>query len=186
MPAVVYRITCTANGRCYIGPSTSYAGRRRGHLYSLRHGKHHSPHLQRTFNKHGEATLVWDILWTGPASEMLGAETAAIEHHRPAFNSAVQPGATRLGAKHSEESKAKMSAVQRAAGPRHTPASRAAIGRASAGNAYSAGRQNARKVTPEIRAEIWRLVGEGLGSYRVGKRVGLSKQTIINVRKGRH
>lgn len=46
--------------------------------------------------------------------------------------------------------------------------------------------QHARKVTPEIWSAIERLVTEGLGSYRIAKRLGLSKKTIINVRHGRY
>ena len=55
---VIYAITCIANGRVYIGSTTRGVKQRYSeHLHYLRKGSHHSLHLQRCFNKHGEKAL---------------------------------------------------------------------------------------------------------------------------------
>lgn len=59
----VYRITCEANGRVYIG-STVRSPRQRWleHLHYLRKGTHHSRHLQHVFNKYGEHGLRFEVI----------------------------------------------------------------------------------------------------------------------------
>lgn len=60
---VIYSITCKANGKIYIG-STIRSPRQRfhEHLHHLRRMKHHSRHLQHCFSKHGEDSLVFEIV----------------------------------------------------------------------------------------------------------------------------
>lgn len=59
----IYRITCLNNGRVYIG-STIRSPRQRWleHLHYLRAGTHHSRHLQKVFNKHGEPSLSFEVV----------------------------------------------------------------------------------------------------------------------------
>lgn len=179
---LIYRITCKTNGRCYVGSTTNLALRKRQHLHLLRAGRHHSLHLQRAFEKYGEVSIAWDVI-EDVSGDLLAAEARAIRALKPAFNSGdAHP--TRLGARQSAACKSKVSAAN--TGRRHTPEARVAISASLRGNRRAAGNANARKVTPEIRAEIHRLAGDGLGSYRIAKVVGLSKKTIINVRHGRH
>lgn len=60
---VVYRITCGANGRVYIGSTVRKANQRwLEHLHYLRNGTHHSRHMQNVFNKHGEESLIFDVV----------------------------------------------------------------------------------------------------------------------------
>lgn len=180
---VIYRITCTANGRCYVGSTAQPAQRKRQHFHLLRAGRHHSRHLQRAYAKHGESALAWEII-EEVAGDLLAAEARLIASLRPRFNSGhTHP--TRLGARHSEASKARMSEAQRARGARHTDASRAEIGAASVGNRYAAGNANARKVTPEVRGRIDDLRGQGMGCRRIARATGLNKTTILNVFNGR-
>lgn len=180
---VVYRIRCAANGRCYIGSSVNMAARRLHHLWLLRRGAHHSRHLQRAYDKHGEAALVWEVIASVPVALLIEAETAAIQLERPAFNG-DQPMATRLGAKQSASAKAKVSAANK--GRKRSPEFRAELAARMLGNRRADGNQNARKVTPEIRVRINQLRADGLGCRRIAKAVSLSKKTVLNVWKGRH
>lgn len=58
----VYAIENAMNGKRYIGSATNLAARRAWHMNALRHGKHHSKHLQRAFNSHGEAAFKFRVL----------------------------------------------------------------------------------------------------------------------------
>jgi group I intron endonuclease len=48
---VVYRIIVA--GRSYVGSSKNFEQRKKEHLRDLRNNKHHSPFLQRQYNKYG-------------------------------------------------------------------------------------------------------------------------------------
>ena len=183
---VVYTITLIADGRAYVGStSVGFARRMSSHLHMLRKGTHHSIYMQRCFTKYGESAFAFEIIESEiPIADLIQAETYAIVRLRPVFNG-DHPRATRLGYTHRPESLEKMSSAQKGIS-RHTPASRAAIGAASRGNTYAVGNKNRLKVTPAIKARIDELVASGLGSYRIAHIVGLSKKTIINVRKERH
>ena len=50
--SVIYTIVCTANGRLYVGSALSFGVRKRIHLSDLNHGRHHSRHLQRAWDKY--------------------------------------------------------------------------------------------------------------------------------------
>lgn len=58
----IYKITCTANGKIYIGSSADLHDRRRKHFNMLRQNKHHSPYLQRAWNKYGEQCFTFEVL----------------------------------------------------------------------------------------------------------------------------
>jgi group I intron endonuclease len=51
--------------RIYIGSTVDMVNRWWTHLYYLRNGDHHSPKLQRHYNKYGEDDLVFEIIETG-------------------------------------------------------------------------------------------------------------------------
>ena len=48
--AGIYKIINTSNNKFYIGSSRDIAGRWRVHKSRLRLNKHHSPHLQKSYN----------------------------------------------------------------------------------------------------------------------------------------
>lgn len=60
--AGIYRITCTVNGKSYIGSSVNMLERWREHIAHLRAGAHHSIYLQRCFNKYGEDSIKFEPL----------------------------------------------------------------------------------------------------------------------------
>lgn len=60
--AVIYRITNMANGKFYIGSAESFARREWQHKYALRRNEHKNPHLQASWNKHGEEMFVFEVI----------------------------------------------------------------------------------------------------------------------------
>jgi len=58
----VYAIENTKNGKRYIGSSVDYEKRKREHLNQLRKNKHHSIHLQRSWETYGEKSFKFEIM----------------------------------------------------------------------------------------------------------------------------
>ena len=50
----IYKIVNTANGHCYIGSTVNLARRKYFHFWLLRREDHHSPYLQRAWDRYGE------------------------------------------------------------------------------------------------------------------------------------
>jgi len=50
----IYRIVNKTNGKYYVGSSSDIHKRWKYHKEDLTRGNHHSPYLQRSWNKHGE------------------------------------------------------------------------------------------------------------------------------------
>lgn len=108
----VYRITCTANGKFYIGSALSLNKRRREHLHGLRRNKHSNRIMQNAFNKHGETAFVFDVLEIVLVPEMLTArEQYWIDTLKPTFNLAPIAG-SQLGMRHSDATKEKIGLIR--------------------------------------------------------------------------
>lgn len=58
----VYVIENLVNGKFYIGSSKNLGARRLSHFNNLRHNRHHSTHLQYSFNKHGREAFKFFVL----------------------------------------------------------------------------------------------------------------------------
>ena len=58
----IYKITNKVNNKVYIGQSYDIEKRWKGHLYDLEHRVHHSEHLQKSYNKYGIESFVFEIL----------------------------------------------------------------------------------------------------------------------------
>lgn len=58
----IYRITCIANGRIYIGSAVNIQSRWRIHLHHLRQNKHHSITMQRAWQKYGEEAFTFEVI----------------------------------------------------------------------------------------------------------------------------
>lgn len=104
----IYQIRNTVNNKRYIGSTNSIGMRRKEHLSALRREKHHSPILQRAFNKYGEQAFVFEIIKAGiPVHRLLEIEQQVLDELRPEYNTspfAVKPPPTNL---HSKESRLK-------------------------------------------------------------------------------
>jgi group I intron endonuclease len=125
----VYKITCTVNGRFYIGSSHCVTARWRGHRYQLRLGIHKSRHLQSAWNKHGPIAFVFEVLqYEGDREARETLEQHFLDTLQPfgtkGFNYAREVGTTR-GIKLTEEHKRKISIAS--TGRKHSEAAKELI-----------------------------------------------------------
>lgn len=59
----VYQIRNIKNNKVYIGStSMPFSNRKQTHFATLRKSIHHSKHLQRSYNKYGESSFIFEIL----------------------------------------------------------------------------------------------------------------------------
>ena len=58
----IYKITCTANKRIYVGSAINLQQRKRQHWRELRLNTHYNQHLQRAWNKYSEQAFIFEIL----------------------------------------------------------------------------------------------------------------------------
>ncbi len=135
MTCGIYTIT-GPNGRVYVGQSRNISERWRMFRYELRRGRYRSPHLQRAWNKYGEAAFVFAVVETCAPDALTTREQAWMDtlRSRGLYNCAPAAGSTRghkwtpeqraafSGRSLSDETKAKMSAVRKGRSP--TPEAR--------------------------------------------------------------
>lgn len=62
MKNIIYRIRNIISGRSYVGSAHHGGPRWNSHRHLLRCGKHHSPPLQHSWNKHGADSFVFEVL----------------------------------------------------------------------------------------------------------------------------
>lgn len=58
----VYKITCLANNKIYIGSSSNILKRWSNHRYELRHDTHSNRYLQNAWNKYGEDSFKFEVV----------------------------------------------------------------------------------------------------------------------------
>lgn len=79
----IYVIQNKANGKLYVGSSVSVRYRwRQQHRTELRRGIHYNSHLQRAWNKYGEANFEFIILEECSEDLLVEREGYWIEHHK--------------------------------------------------------------------------------------------------------
>jgi len=117
----IYKITNKQNGKIYIGSSLRISQRFYMHRRNLRSGAHHSTHLQYSWNKYGEENFLFEVIEEVFDKNMLlereqyYMDTTKSYERENGYN--INPTASsRLGSKHTEESKRKMSESQKASG----------------------------------------------------------------------
>lgn len=62
MNSGIYKITNKVNGKFYIGSSNNIKRRWMHHKSNLRNGTHVNIHLQRSYDKHGESSFVYELI----------------------------------------------------------------------------------------------------------------------------
>jgi group I intron endonuclease len=114
----IYQIKNLVNGKVYIGSSVNIKARWNTHKSSLRKNLHHSPALQRAWNKYGPDAFEFSILEiVEDQSKIFERET----HYVAKFNSAngrdgyntLVVGGSAAGYRHSDEAREKMSQAQK-------------------------------------------------------------------------
>ena len=116
----IYKITNTLTNKCYIGDTVQKNPNNRwmAHKYRIKCGKG-CPALRDAVNKHGIDNFIFEVIRECTAEERDDLEV----HYIKEFNSQVpngynilpggQKGFSRLGIKHSPETKAKLSAISK-------------------------------------------------------------------------
>lgn len=125
----VYKITCMTTGEFYIGSAAkSFKTRRNNHFKQLRRGEHHSFKMQRAWDKHGEASFMFEPVVVCRPEDAVMYEQLIIDGMKPELNVASTAGSL-LGYRHSEEAKKKIAAYPRTAEMRLKQSARRSIGR---------------------------------------------------------
>ena len=110
-----------------MGSSVNIQKRWKAHIRDLRANRHHSPYLQRAWNKYGEACFQFTVLEECKEEELLSKEQIYIDCGISEYNLCKIAGNTR-GRQHTDEAKKKMSEHRRGrthnVGYKHTPEAR--------------------------------------------------------------
>lgn len=136
----IYAIVNKINGKRYVGSAKRLRYRYAEHVRLLNANKHHSPTLQRSWNKYGVEAFEYVVLEVVDDLAMLIArEQSWIDRYnctgQRGYNISPTAGSPR-GVKHTEQSKKNMSAA--AIGKRHSEEHKAKIAQASKGRKISA------------------------------------------------
>lgn len=120
----VYQIRNLANGKRYIGSTAkSFSHRWSKHRRDLQRGKHHSPAIQRAWDKYGENAFAFEIVLICSRADCVMYEQRCLDgfktcNQKYGYNICPTAGST-LGVKHSAEACARKSLLVK--GRRHTP-----------------------------------------------------------------
>lgn len=112
----IYAITHIASGRVYVGSAIRIAKRWRNHRHELDRGIHHTRRLQAAWIKFGAKAFTFSVLEVVPhKADLLIREQWWIDelntvYADAGFNS-CPVGGSRLGTKHSDETRAKLRAA---------------------------------------------------------------------------
>lgn len=104
----IYIIEHNTSGRVYVGSAVNFTKRRATHFSLLRKNKHHSPYLQRAWNKYGGKAFNFRRLLVCSKEDLIVYEQRAIDIYQAAngkhgFN--ARPTAeSMLGFRHSPDS----------------------------------------------------------------------------------
>src|SRR6266581_2800509 len=139
----IYKITCTANNRIYIGSALNLRERRRAHFGALRRNEHINKHLQNAWNKYGEQAFIFEVLEYILPMSLTAREQYWFNKLKPfdrkGFNIAREAGST-LGYKYAPETIEKMRGMKRSPEAR-VNISRAALGRKRSAESIEKSRQ---------------------------------------------
>jgi group I intron endonuclease len=118
----IYKITNTLNGKSYIGSSVNLVKRKNEHFRRLRKNIHENSKLQNAWIKYGETCFIFEIILECPVENLLIEEQTILDEMNSTengYNICPTAGNT-LGAKHTEESKLKISKSKVAANKKGT------------------------------------------------------------------
>jgi group I intron endonuclease len=156
----IYRIVNLVNGKVYIGSALRFRTRFNEHRWRLRRGRHHSPRLQRAWDKYGEDAFRFEVVEVvGTPDDLIPREQHWIDATNcvsVGYNCSPTAGSTR-GTKASEVTRQKMRAArQHVSAETRAKRSAAMKGRKQdpAHRRKIAEAQRGRKASPEARARM--------------------------------
>lgn len=178
----IYKITCTANGKIYVGSANNLRQRLGQHRINLRGQYHENSYLQHAWNKYGESAFKFEIIELVMPWSLLDREQYWLDKLKPydrniGFNIALDAVAPARGRKVSEESRAKMSAARK--GRRNSPE---AIAKSVAANT---GQKRSLKTRANISASLkGRILSPETISKSATSRTGLKRSLEANIKTG--
>lgn len=167
----VYAIRNLVNGKRYIGSATRcFRERWRSHRCDLKAGRHHSARLQHSWNKHGEASFVFEVVELCASGHCIDVEQVLMNFYDATnpdhgYNICKNAGNC-VGHKFSDESRAKMSRSQ--TGKKRTAES---VAKSAAGN------RGKKRTAEQIARLSASLVGRKLPDD-FGARISAGKQNV--------
>ena len=99
--------------RKYVGSSVDVYNRYKRHVRDLKRGQHHSPHLQRSWNKYGPEYFEFFVLERCDATDLLQREQYWLDEISTKYNSSPTAG-TRTGIRNTLVTNERISAAIRA------------------------------------------------------------------------
>lgn len=150
----VYAIRCVPTGKVYVGSAVWIAKRWRHHREALRKGTHHSAHLQKAWDKHGEESFEFSVISAVEKERLIVEEQAHIDALRAhirdyGFNMNPRAGSN-LGRKFGPAVGKKISDARR--GVPLSESHRAACSKALIGNTRALGSKHSDEVKAKIQA----------------------------------
>src|SRR6266702_8354175 len=147
----IYKITCIANKRIYIGSAVNLHVRKNSHFSALQRNEHGNPKMQNAWNKYGEQAFIFEVLEYVLPMSLTAREQYWFNKLKPfgrkGFNIAREAGST-LGYKYDPETIEKIR--QKNLGRKQSPEELEKKRQASLGNKYSLGHKH----TPEAREHM--------------------------------
>lgn len=113
MTSGIYKILNTSNNHCYVGSALNIESRWSQHKHRLNKGNHHSIHLQNSWNKYGAGVFEFSIIEICFPFVLIFREQYWMNELKPEYNILPTAG-SRLGAKVSDKTRAKLSAITKA------------------------------------------------------------------------
>lgn len=111
----IYGIKNILTGKMYIGKSINSTNRERDHFYNLKNNRHHSEHLQNSYNKYGKEAFIFGIIETYPVEELDKQEKYWIDYYNSynkGYNCAI-PNGINCGHIWTDENKANLSVIMK-------------------------------------------------------------------------
>jgi len=110
----IYKITCIANKRIYIGSAVNLHVRKNSHFSALQRNEHGNPKMQNAWNKYGEQAFIFEVLEYVLPMSLTAREQYWFEKLKPfdrkGFNIAREAGSA-LGIKRSPETRERIRQV---------------------------------------------------------------------------
>jgi len=82
MKSGIYRIINVVNGKLYVGSSTNVAYRLWWHRRELSFNRHENRYLQNAWNKHGESSFKFELLFNCEREQLLQKEQETIDRYK--------------------------------------------------------------------------------------------------------
>lgn len=111
MKSGIYKISCTANNKIYIGSAQDIEERFYRHKLLLNKNKHHNIYLQRAWNIYGSNVFAFEVIEFCQPQDLIFREQFWIDAEKPRLMNMAFVAGSRMGVKHSPEAINKIKAA---------------------------------------------------------------------------